>query len=371
MMQEKDWLWLCSIPGLYRKQQMLLLHYFGSVEEIINAPQGEWDSWKKLGAEWTGYIRPVLEKGYEKHLEQVQRTMEKYQVRFVSCEHPEYPEKLRMITDYPYGLFFRGGLPDDAPAAAVVGARACSTYGASCAALIGKSLARMHITVISGMAAGIDGIAQKAALMEGGRSYAVLGSGPERCYPAENIELYEMLREQGGLLSEYPCLVPGRRSHYPMRNRIISGLADVVIVVEARMRSGSLITADLAAEQGRDVYAVPGRVRDSLSEGCNHLIRQGAAIFLSPEELAEDLEERFPEYFERKGRKKAAVKKKQVALAPDEELLYSYLDLLPSGLERLRSSTGLSGERLMKALLNLQLMDLAAEIGKNQYVRTS
>ena len=148
-------------------------------------------------------------------------------------------------------------------------------------------MASRGITIISGMARGIDGIAQTAALDAGGRSYAVLGCGVDICYPEENRSLYDRLLQQGGILSEYPPGTPPEARLFPLRNRIISGLADAVLVIEARKKSGTLITVDMALEQGRDVFALPGRVSDSLSDGCNRLIRQGAAPATCPEDLLE------------------------------------------------------------------------------------
>ncbi|MBR4760037.1 MAG: DNA-processing protein DprA [Lachnospiraceae bacterium] len=164
------------------------------------------------------------------------------------------------------------------PTVAVIGSRICSEYGRMVAGRIGKLCAQMGIELISGMAVGIDGIAQRAALEAGGRVTAVLGSGVDVCYPKENRELYETLLQKGRIISEY---IPGTEpvaGNFPMRNRIISGLADAVIVVEAKERSGTMITVDMALEQGRQVYIIPGRLTDPLSAGCNRLISQGAEI---------------------------------------------------------------------------------------------
>ncbi len=175
----------------------------------------------------------------------------------------------------------------ESPAAAVIGARLASGYGREQARRFSYRMASRGITIISGMARGIDGIAQTAALDAGGRSYAVLGCGVDICYPEENRSLYDRLLQQGGILSEYPPGTPPEARLFPLRNRIISGLADAVLVIEARKKSGTLITVDMALEQGRDVFALPGRVSDSLSDGCNRLIRQGAAPATCPEDLLE------------------------------------------------------------------------------------
>mgnify|MGYP002235004613 CR=1 FL=1 len=182
-------------------------------------------------------------------------------------------------------FFYRGKLPDEnEPAVAVIGARECSEYGRYVAEELGQYLGRAGIQVISGMARGIDGISQQAALSAGGTSYGVLGCGVDICYPAQNRRLYEELLEKGGLLSTY---APGTKplpQYFPPRNRIVSGLSDALIVIEARQKSGTLITVDMALEQGRDVYVVPGRLTDRLSDGCNHLADAGSgSVFISGE----------------------------------------------------------------------------------------
>lgn len=211
-------------------------------------------------------------------------------ILFVTPFDSRYPEKLRNIPDAPAGLYIRGRMPSEAnPAVAVIGARDCSDYGRYVAEKLGAFLGEKGVTVVSGMARGIDGVSQWAALEAGGSSIAVLGCGTDVCYPAKNRRLYDRLLEQGTVLSEYPPGTPPRPMNFPARNRIVSGLADAVVVIEARSKSGTLITVDMALEQGREVFVVPGRITDRLSDGCNRLIKQGAGILLSPEELLEEL----------------------------------------------------------------------------------
>lgn len=211
-------------------------------------------------------------------------------IRLVTQEEDSYPGRLFQIPDRPWVLYYAGTLPSKhAPAVALIGARDCTEYGRYMAGQFGAAFARAGVQVISGMARGIDGIGQGSALREGGYSMGVLGCGVDVCYPRENRELYEALLAGGGVCSEYPPGVEPRAMLFPPRNRIISGLADAVMVIEAREKSGTLITVDMALEQGRDVYALPGRATDPLSGGCNRLIRQGAGLVSSPEELLEEL----------------------------------------------------------------------------------
>lgn len=215
---------------------------------------------------------------------------EQQDIKIVTAMNPGYPARLRGIPDAPFLLYVKGRFPrEDKPAVAVIGARACSAYGKAVARSFAGGLAAKGVQIISGMARGIDGIGQESALEAGGETYAVLGSGVDVCYPAEHRELYDQIPVRGGIISEY---LPGTEPQpvfFPERNRIISGLADLVLVIEARKRSGTYITVTQALEQGREVYAVPGRVTDALSDGCNVLIRDGAGIADSVDGIMEAL----------------------------------------------------------------------------------
>ena len=220
--------------------------------------------------------------------ERIEEELAQAGISFVSALGEGFPDKLREIPDPPFGIYYKGKMPGEKePAAAIIGARLASGYGREQARRFGRQISARGIAVISGMARGIDGIAQKAALDAGGKSYAVLGCGVDICYPEENRELYERLQQQGGVLSEYPPGMQPIAKLFPPRNRIISGLSDLVLVIEARKRSGTLITVDMALEQGREVYALPGRVSDALSDGCNRLIRQGAGPATCPQDILE------------------------------------------------------------------------------------
>ena len=207
------------------------------------------------------------------------RMMELHGMQCVCCEDAEYPEELKELQDRPYMLYYKGKLPDkNEKCVAIIGARNCSDYGRRSADYFGRELARAGVSIISGMAVGIDGLAQTACIKGGGVSYAVLGSGVDVIYPRGNTELYKNLTDRGGVISEYGPGTAAHALHFPRRNRIISGLADLVLVIEAREKSGTFITVEAALEQGRDVYAVPGRIEDTLSTGCNRLIAAGAGM---------------------------------------------------------------------------------------------
>lgn len=281
-------IFLDRIPGVGRKTIHKLLRAVGQPEEIYSASKKQRQEWiesgllsRKQEEAWSAAKeRTDLEKVYEK--------MTNQGIRCVPYNTARYPERLTEIADPPLNLYVRGGLPSECkPTVAVVGARLCSDYGSYMAKQIGKTLTRSGIQVISGMAMGVDGLAQQAAIDVGGKSYGVLGCGVDICYPPQNRALYEKLLENGGVVSEYCPGTEPRPGFFPERNRIISGLADAVMVVEAREKSGTLITVDAALEQGREVYAVPGRVTDILAAGCNRLIMQGAGVVLSAQTVVD------------------------------------------------------------------------------------
>ncbi len=211
-------------------------------------------------------------------------------IKFIPRIDASFPDKLKNIPGAPFAIYVKGRLPNpQVPSVAVIGARMCSEYGRFMARQFGQGLAMAGVQVVSGMARGIDGIAQSAALRAGGSSFAVLGCGVDVCYPEENITIYDSLLTNGGIISEFPPGTQPLANFFPMRNRIISALSDVVLVVEARQKSGTSITVDTALEQGREVLAIPGRVTDRLSDGCNHLISQGAGVAACVEDVLERL----------------------------------------------------------------------------------
>ncbi len=222
--------------------------------------------------------------------EKESKKLESKNILFIPRIDQRFPEKLKNIPNAPFALYVKGALPDPSkPSVAIIGARMCSEYGRFLARNFGRGLALAGVQVISGMARGIDGVSQKAAMVAGGRSFGVVGSGVDICYPEENIDIYQELCSTGGVISEFPPGTMPKANFFPLRNRIISGLADIVLVIEAREKSGTQITVDTALEQGREVLAVPGRVTDRLSDGCNLMISQGAGIALDTKDVLDRL----------------------------------------------------------------------------------
>lgn len=280
-----------------------------------------------------------------------------------------YPSRLAPLEGAPSLLYALGELPTEERTVAIVGARECTHYGRKMAWEYARALAGEGVGIISGLARGIDAAAHEGALKGGGRTYAVMGCGADVCYPPGNRGLYGEILERGGILSEFEPGTPPRAWHFPVRNRIISGLADLVLVVEARRRSGSLITADAALAQGKDVYALPGRVGDSLSEGCNRLIAQGAGIAWSPEEIlcalfhrefpagegVEESVENFP-------------KKNKTGLAREEKKVYSCISLQPKHVNEISRECGMEFGRTLGVLYDLEARGLVEELAKNHFV---
>lgn len=288
---------------------------------------------------------------------------------FVPYTSRKYPEKLKNISNPPFVLYVRGELPEEnKPSVAIIGARACSEYGKAVARQFGKQLGAAGIQIISGMAKGIDGIAQQGALDGGGKTYGILGSGVDVIYPPENERLYHSIIGQGGIISEYPPGMEAQSAFFPQRNRIISGLADLLLVVEARKRSGTYITVTQALEQGRDVFVVPGRITDTLSEGCNYLLTQGAGVAVSPECVMEEL-------FRMKDvqiqNKQEPVENLKTPTGKGEKTLrdhiFSVLDITPIALDAiyqtLQMKTRVSMEELLLELTKMQMTGVVAATG--------
>lgn len=277
-----------SIPGIGEKTIQKLYKQFGSYEKMY---QASLDGFFKEG------IRAAFIKQKEDWniIEEYKRLRDN-KIWCIPIKLPGYPDKLKELSSPPAALFVKGRLPEGGrPAVAVVGARECSPYGRMAAKELGKAMAQSGIQVISGMARGIDGISQQAAVENGGISFGVLGCGVDVCYPAENRSIYDALtngKNQGGVISEFMPKTGPAGIHFPMRNRIISGLADILVVVEAKEKSGTFITVSNALEQGKDVYAIPGRLNDPLSYGCSRLIYEGASIIYDLDRFVEEVFER-------------------------------------------------------------------------------
>jgi DNA processing protein len=364
--------WLCSVPWIGSATVYRLLAEYGSCTAIYH----ETESRREVLPAKTYHT--LLTQKEKVRPEALEEQMERTGMRFLLPGDPDYPERLLNIPDPTFGLFLLGNLPPaDRPSVAVIGARGCSAYGTEVAKELGSALGAAGISVISGMAVGVDGLAQMATVDAGGYSCAVLGSGADVCYPRSNRRLYEALRERGGILSTYGPGTPAVAGHFPPRNRIVSGLCDFLVVVEARQQSGTLITVDMALEQGREIYAVPGRITDRLSDGCNGLLGQGAQVYLSPEilirELLEYTEGRIDD--EKSRRRKSFSGRESANPYPkgtDLHVIFSALDFTPQTPEELaqrleKSGTPLPTETIRLSLMSLLLEGTATQVSQNTF----
>jgi DNA processing protein len=283
-----DHLALALVPGLGPKLTAALVERFGSASAARRATAAQLAEIPHIGAKTASDLAAALR---SVDVSPELALMEKYGVRAVPLGFPGYPPPLAAVPAPPPLLYVRGEwLEADANAVGIVGSRSCTEYGMKAAARLARDLARAGFTIISGLARGIDGAAHRAALEAGGRTVAALAGGLSKIYPPEHADLARVISEgRGCLITETPMPMDPQPGMFPARNRIISGLSRAVIVVEANARSGALITARHAAEQGREVYAVPGRVDDSASAGCLELIRGGARLVRSADDVIEDL----------------------------------------------------------------------------------
>lgn len=353
-MKEPYYHWLNMVPGIGRQTMKKVLENTSPEKLYWDGPEEACPLSKAQRTALEDYRRKV-----DPHREW--ERLQNREIWFLCPESRDYPEKMKQIPDPPLTLYGRGEKKwMNRPSVAVVGARTCSAYGSLAAKEVGSRLAEEGIVVISGMARGIDGISQWAALERGGGSIGILGSGVDVCYPQENRNLYDRLSREGCLLSESLPATEPRAGLFPLRNRLISGLADVLLVIEAKEKSGTLITVDMALEQGKEVYAMPGRITDRLSLGCNRLIRQGAGVCLSPREFAQEMGEMLMGKEERK----SLWEERQEELTEQERGLYLLLEPLPMTVEAIwqkgiRGNPSLTLSQVMEGLLTLVMKGAA------------
>ncbi|MBZ0136237.1 MAG: DNA-processing protein DprA [Planctomycetes bacterium] len=342
-----------------------LLKRFGSAKSVVGAPKTEISKVPKVNKNGAEALADVIKTG--EHLREIDECASQG-IRLLQIEDAAYPQLLKRIDDPPPLLYMRGEINAmDDLALAIVGGRAASYYGTAQAARFARDFAVRRVTVVSGLARGIDTAAHRAAIEGGGRTIAVVGSGLLDIYPPENKTFARELSEHGAVISEFPLHTPGRARNFPQRNRIISGLSLGVLVVEATRRSGSLITARLAAEQGREVFALPGKVDSDLSQGPHDLIREGASLVAEPAHVYEGLEmlKLLPE-------EKAPDKTPGVpqGMSPTEAALWKVLK--PSDgmtVDELMGITGLATQQIASGLLTLEMKRLAKALPGKRYVR--
>lgn len=351
--------WILGNEKIKNKDKKKIIEYFGDSKTAYLAPEEDY-----LGLDIKDEVRDaVLESRCRDIYRDYQRLLDQG-IDFVTTEDSSYPEGLRNLNDCPYGFWYRGTLPDiQKNNVAIVGARACSNYGQKVAYELSRLLGESGYSVVSGMAKGIDSYGHQGALDGGGKTVAVLGCGVDVVYPAANRQLYNRILENGCVMSEFSPQTQPLSQHFPSRNRIIAALSKRLVVVEAKEKSGSLITADFAMEQGKDVYAVPGRLTDAVSAGCNRLIEQGAGIIRSLGTFVAEIYRQD----DRGGVRVLVNDKKGFFLDKKEMLVYGCLDYYPKSLSALEFETMLSPVELMCIVVSLVQKGLVVEVFKNQY----
>lgn len=386
-MEEIEYLqWLQSCHELPERTKNQIWQRFSQPEELLAATRDDLTEFltdRQLSILWNKLQETKGQEGMRQQLRQLWEGG----ISFVAITQEEYPSLLREIADPPLGIYYKGKLPDsDTLSVALIGSRDCSEYGRHVAGMMGRALGERGIHVISGMARGIDGISQQAALEAGGESYGILGCGVDICYPQSNQGLYQKLISQGGILSAYPPGTAPMKGNFPPRNRIVSGLSDAIVVVEAAVRSGTSITVSMALEQGREVYVVPGRITDRLSEGCNRLIKQGANLIVDLEGFIEELAENFflqrirpgagdDNEADRRKRKgsagKGPGKSAEAGLEPEYLELWRLLDDTPKTVADIQAgmTNACSVQECMIRLMEMVLMGKAKQVSSGYFCR--
>lgn len=351
------WVGFNLVKGIGAVRVRALLEHFGDLSLAWDAPG---DALQAAGLS-SRIVENMLKLRHQVDLEIVWQRIEKQGIQVLTWEDPAYPVHLKEIDQPPPVLYLRGALAqEDAWAVAIVGTRRITSYGRQVAEELAAYLARNGVTVVSGLARGVDAVAHSAAIAAGGRTLAVLGCGVDRIYPPENSRLAEQVMAQGGLLSDYAPGTPPDSANFPPRNRIISGLSLATVVVEAGEESGALITASFAAEQGREVFAVPGSIYAPQSKGTNHLILEGAHPLLQMQEVLEALNLTMIH------QQQAA--RKILPADTTEASLLSTLSSEPTHVDEICVQSGLPIEKVSATLALMELKGMVRQVGGMNYV---
>lgn len=357
MIDKRYWIGFNLIKGIGAVRLQALIKHFGDLEIAWKA--------EPIDLARAGLNRKVIERIVQARqnvdLEKLWAKIESQGIKIFTWEDETYPQRLKEIEQPPPVLYIRGEyLPDDLFAVAIVGTRRVTAYGRQITEELGGYLASNGITMVSGLARGVDAIAHQTALKAGGRTIGVLGSGVDRIYPPEHRGLAEKMMESGAIVSDYAPGTPPDASNFPPRNRIISGLSLAVVVIEAGETSGALITAEFAAEQGREVFAVPGSILAPQSKGTNKLIQNGALPLLSVNDLMQALN------LTRMGEHKAA--RKIIPSDETEARLLTVLGAEPLHVDEIRKQTELPIEKVSATLALMELKGMVRQVGGMNYV---
>lgn len=363
------WLTLQAIDGVGDRTILKLIQTFGSPDAVLGATLDD-----LVGAGCSPELAESVRRGPEasmrRQIDRQVKVVERFKIQTVTFFDRSYPARLKTIPDPPPLLYVSGSLsPKDEVAVAIVGGRRATPSGRFITEEIAKDLAGCGVTIVSGLARGIDAAAHRGALMGKGRTIAVLGCGIDRTYPSEHHTLRRNIEPHGAVISELPIGAAPQSHHFPRRNRIISGLSLGVLVGEAATDSGSLITAKLALEQGREVFAVPGSVKEEACRGSNRLIKEGAKLIEGAQDI---LDEILPQVDARQRatlHSDRVLMEARVPLTKEETLAYEALSYEARSIDTVIESTGLSAAEVSAALLSLELKGQIRQLPGQQYIR--
>jgi DNA processing protein len=359
---KKYWVGLNMVLGVGKTLCHRLVKVFGSPKDVFLASRKELMGVERVGEK---VARHILDFDLERSVQREYQLIERRGVRILTLDDPQYPSLLKSIYDPPPVIYYKGTLPSERfVPLAVVGTRKATSYGRMVAEKLCTSLSEMGFCLISGMARGIDTIAHKAALNLGNPTVAVFGCGLEYTYPPESGSLRRQIEEQGTLISEFPMSTKPDRNNFPARNRVISGLSHGTLVVEAGEKSGALITAHFALEQGREVFAVPGNIYSSESRGTHALIKMGAKLTDSPEAVVEELSDSILELL--KESKNRVLE--SISLNPKEEHLMSLMSVQEQHIDRVIENSYLSPAEVSATLVTLELKGMIRQTDGKMFV---
>lgn len=358
----KYWLAWNKIPDIGPKRFFKLLEYFGTAEAAWQAKSGEISRVLVLSSKISSRIFEEKNNNIpERELDLIKR----HKVNILTIEDTLYPDNLKTIHYPPPVLYYKGTIVEsDKNSISIVGSRKATYYGKMVAEKLSKDLALAGLTIISGMARGIDTATHKGTLSVKGRTIAVLGCGIDYIYPPENRKLAQEIEESGAVLSEFPLSTLPERQNFPRRNRIISGLSLGTVVVEAAEKSGALITADFALDQGKEVFAIPGNINSPLSNGTHNLIKQGAKLVNNYRDILEEIHIEVPQNTTEK-----EIPAKGMSLTEKEKIIYQLITKEPTQIDEIIEISKLSAGKVSEILLSLELQDLIKEIEGKRFIK--
>lgn len=355
---------LSLIEGVGSTIIQKLLNFFGSAEEALIASYEELS--KVMGLS-PGVCHKIVSQRHKVPLKEELSLIEQHACQVITIHDSSYPERLKAIFDPPQILYVKGQLaPQDALAIAIVGSRRATSYGRMMSEKLSEELASKGFIIISGFARGIDSAAHRGAINAGGETIAVMGNGLSIVYPPENARLMEEIIANGAVISEFPIKTPPLGANFPRRNRVISGLSLGTLIVEASEKSGSLITAKFALEQGREVFAVPGEISSRMSKGTNYLIKQGAALVETVDDILDALSLDLPKT--PKGSPQMETPP-DIKLGDDEQIIWDLLSQKPRHIDEIARASELPLSKISSVLVMLELKGIIQQLPGKQFVR--